>query len=104
MAQTEAMIDHKRLDIAVYEHDKKRVTIIKFNIPMFQNMMRQRELMINRYTVNSVSQFDKISLPNAPGLNLAEKLKKQTHYEVKFVLVVVGAAGEYFKDVAEERS
>ncbi|VDD87239.1 unnamed protein product [Enterobius vermicularis] len=68
-----------------------------------ENMMRQRELMINRYTVNSVSQFDKISLPNAPGLNLAEKLKKQTHYEVKFVLVVVGAAGEYFKDVAEER-
>ena len=102
MVQTEAKLDHRRPDIVVYDHDRKRVTIIEFSVPMFQNMMRQRELKINRYTVNSKRQVDEMSLPYVPGPNLVEDLRKQTHYEIKFLTVIVGATGEYLKGAAEE--
>lgn len=100
--QTKAKMKHRKPDIVVFDKDEGRISVFEVSVAFATGMDKQREIKINRYTVNSTELPDELNPPYPPGTNLIGDLQAVYKQRVDFVPVIVGSCGEYLSVVKED--
>lgn len=100
--QTKVPLKHRKPDIAVFDKEAPQWIIIEVAIAHASGLNQQRDLKINRYTVNSMELADDTDLPYPPGPNLLGDIMATYGTRVKFVPIVVGVCGEHLPVVKKD--
>ena len=98
--QTRTVIRHNKPDLVVFHKVKKTALIIEVAVSWFTGIEKQKQIKINRYSVNG-NYDDVVTLPYPPGDNLIKELKSDG-WDVTFLVVVIGACGEVLLDLKDE--
>ena len=96
--QTQAVLKHNKPDIVVFDKEASRIVIIEVSIARTAGIKMQRELKINRYTVNSTEVEDETQIPYSLGANLLGEIEKIFRQTVEFLPIVIGTCGEHSTD------
>ena len=89
--QCKAIIKHNKPDIVLYDKQAKTALIVEIAVSWHTRLEQQRQLKLNRYTVNG--NEDGQDLPYPSGENLLADLRSQG-WEAEFRPAVIGACGE----------
>lgn len=98
--QTKTIIRHNKPDLVVLDEVNKTALIIEVAVSWFTGLEKQKQIKINRYSVNGNCE-DELTLPYPRGDNLVKELSSMG-WKVTFLPVVIGAVGEVLLDLKEE--
>ncbi|VDK33427.1 unnamed protein product [Anisakis simplex] len=84
---------HRKPDIVMFDKDEDRILVFEVSVAFATGMDKQREIKINRYTVNSTELPDELNPPYPPSTNLIGDLQAIYKQGVDFVPVIVGSCG-----------
>lgn len=96
--QTGALVKHNKPDIVLYDLKGKTATIVEIAVSWYTRLEQQRQLKINRYTVNG--NIDAVEGDYPTGDNLKRDLESQG-WRTTFVPLIIGACGEIDKWLLE---
>lgn len=106
LIQTKALMDHRKPDLVVFYNNEQRILIIEVSVAHMTGLEHQRQLKINRYTVNSLKQDNENDLPYKAGPNLLADMRERLRQEVEFLPFVIGTTGEIpqgmFEDILQK--
>ena len=92
---------HRRPDIVVFDKAERRILVIEVSVASYMYLRKQRELKINRYTINSTDLPVSTRTPYERGVNLIDDLRERYSQPVDFVPLVVGTCGEHLAQTLE---
>jgi hypothetical protein len=98
--QTRTIIRHNKPDLVVFDKVKKTALIIEVAVSWFTGIEKQKQIKINRYSVNGNCE-DELTLPYPRGDNLVKELSSMG-WSVTFIPVIIGVTGEVLLDLIEE--
>lgn len=93
--QTRAPLKHRKPDIVVFDKEKNAIIVLEVSVAHAAGLQNQRNIKINRYTVNSTELTNETQVPYSPGANLLADMQDVYRQQVEFVPVVVGTCGEH---------
>ena len=98
--QTRTVIRHNKPDLVVFHKVKKTATIIEVAVSWSTGIERQKQIKINRYSVNG-NYDDVVTVPYPAGDNLVKELKT-AGWDVTFLVVIIGTCGEVLLDLKDD--
>lgn len=99
--QTAKILDHNKPDLVVFYKKLRKAIVYEFAITTLAGLENQKQIKLNRYTVNSFKQEDETKTPYPAAANLIAELRETLIAEVDFVPIIIGTSGEHMKDTAE---